>query len=486
MNRDDEILDLINEADALDVPSGGMTRALKRKKRNSLIVRPLATLASIFALFVLVINVSPTVAQALEGIPVLGGMTRALRFSPSTVKDAVKSDYFQPLDLTATDGGVTLNVGYLIADENNVKVIFSTKSDKYKRMFVFCRYGDGEDSVRLYCDNENNWEWTASSRLFSGDNKYPESGALNFEVYEYNELIDKWLDVPDSIPLDSISESTGLKPVAKFSFDIAVDKERIQAPKHYDLNRTLDLEGQTVTLTSIDMYPTCTAINVERGKDNSAEIRSMGFGEFTDDRMHHYKMIPTVEEEYFYPYPSDRGYNYDFSGDTATFYVESLYFSETESLTFASISCSIRTERDIEIDLAAGELAKPSNAATVLEAKKDGKRVSVILKIPYEADLVYDSHLSDVGGFFLWGEDQYSTFGIEDVEAPENYEKYWREYENGDNVKWEEYDGSLFERCVYNVVAYASDDYDGDTITFEFDRTGYVGDKVTLELGSAS
>ena len=46
------------------------------------------------------------------------------------------------------------------------------------------------------------------------------------------------------------------------SFDVTVDKSSIGEMKHYDVYSELEIEGQKIYITGVDMYPTFTAVTV--------------------------------------------------------------------------------------------------------------------------------------------------------------------------------------------------------------------------------
>lgn len=379
MNRNDEYFELLEKLDRVSVPEKCVKRAVRRKRISSFVTKPLVSIAVFFLAFVLLVNVSPTVAQALEGIPVLGDMTRALRFSSRAVYGAVKNDYYQPLNISAEDGDIKLDLQYLVADEENLTVAFDVKCENHEKLYFYCTYGTKDESVLLYCSGSKNHR-TASTAPLVQEGKYPESGKLTFEIYDHDELLKKWLDMDESVPLDSISEMTGIEPIAEFSFDVTVDKSIIGKAKHYDVDAVCGIEGQRIRITKIDMYPTFTAVTVEQDKANDAWVGEIEFTLTDDDKNVYLRQHKeTVTELFCASGDSEVDRN-----ETSVYYAESMYFSNTKNVTFHATGCMFidKGAYDTEIDLATGELTVPTDVIEVIEAKKDGRNVYVRFSVP--------------------------------------------------------------------------------------------------------
>ena len=85
-----------------------VARACARRRRRRWLWRPLPSLAGLFAAFVLLVNVSPTVAHAMSRIPGLDKLAEAVTFSPSLTA-AVEHEFVQPVNQEKTE-----NLAFLI------------------------------------------------------------------------------------------------------------------------------------------------------------------------------------------------------------------------------------------------------------------------------------------------------------------------------------------------------------------------------------
>ena len=427
MNRNDEYYELLEKLDGVAVPEKCVTRAVRRRKINSFIAKPLASVAILFLAFVLLVNVSPSIAYALGDIPVIGGITRAVTFTTRSVHEAVENGYQQQLDMRASDGDLTAELKYLIADEKNVSFTFELKGDLPEKILPVCTYGSEGEYVKLGCEG-NNSLMTAATKYVGGEKKYPDSGTLSIKIYE--------MIVPENLELQftedggivpTVSVNQPDEPLAEFSFDISVDKSSIGEVKHYDVYAALEVEGQTLLIKCVDMYPTCTEITVAQDESNTAWINRLDFN-VRDDAKH----------VYLYSYVSTEDEAWD--ADSRVYLTESMYFSDTKSIEFCLNYCSFMDKGAMktEIDLLTGELTVPTDVIKVVKAEKNGDAVYAEFGIPVEAQ-IDDKALEKLGTLTESEED----FSIDDPDP------YWSKYE------------------------FRSDNYGSDKLKIDFSATGW-------------
>ena len=135
MNRNEEYQDLLKELERVPAElDGTLDRAVKRRRRQVAIYRPLIGMAAAFAVFVLLVNGSESVAYACSQIPILRELAEAVTFSKSLSK-AVENEYVQEMNLVQTDGDVTAEIEYLIVDQKSVVIFYKLYSDKYQEIY---------------------------------------------------------------------------------------------------------------------------------------------------------------------------------------------------------------------------------------------------------------------------------------------------------------------------------------------------------------
>ena len=286
MNRKLEYQELLQELDK-PVPEleSTLDRAYTKKRRRNCIIRPFVSIAATFALFVVLVNFCTPVAYACSKVPFLRDLVEAVTFSRS-LSDAVENEYVQPMYLTQTVGDITASVEYLIVDQKQVNVFFSLESEVYKKL--------GVDPDVVMVDDE----YLKCSYGFSSWGE--ENGELRKLTIDFTDE-----DVPDKLkvvfrvysqfPLDGDTEST-VTPyenandimfedhskhepeiLEEFEFILEFDPNFTRSGKKISVNQMIELDGQQITITDMEIYPTHLRINVEDEEENTAWLRHLYF-----------------------------------------------------------------------------------------------------------------------------------------------------------------------------------------------------------------
>lgn len=289
MNRKKEFEAMIEE---LNLPAPGLETTLdrayrkKRKRTAKMIVRPLGGLAACFVVFVLLVNFCVPVAYACSQIPVLRELAAAVTFSRS-LTDAVENAYAQTMDLSQTDHDITAEVAYLIVDQKQVNIFYRLDSDKYESLEAdpevlnsdgvrpaSCNYhstGFGADNGELRCLS-----------IDFVDNNVPDSLRIRLDVY--TNAISHEQTAPDKA-IEDIYSGTGFENpgyIANFDFLLEFDPKFTAAGKVFPVNQTVILEGQAITITDIEVYPTHMRVDIAESADNTAWLKGLEFYIETD------------------------------------------------------------------------------------------------------------------------------------------------------------------------------------------------------------
>ena len=289
MNRKNEFETMIEE---LNRCAPGLEATLdraykkKRKKTTQLIVRPLAGLAACFAIFVLLVNFCAPVAYACSRIPGLRELAEAVTFSRS-LTDAVENEYVQPMDLSQTENDITAEIAYLIVDQKQVNVFYRLDSKKYESLEA-----DPEvlnvDGVRpASCGYSNTGFGTENGELRClsidfVDNNVPDSLRIKLDVYT-NGIRDEHVAPEQSVD-DIYSDDPYEEPdyLAHFDFLLEFDPKFTATGKVFPVNQTVILEGQAITITEIEVYPTHMRVDIAESEDNTAWLKGLEFYIETD------------------------------------------------------------------------------------------------------------------------------------------------------------------------------------------------------------
>ena len=268
MNRNQEYLELTQQLEEMNAPGGSVLRAMARQRkarRSKLFLRPLAGLAAAFAVFVLLVNVSPNVAQACEGIPILGALVDAVSF-PRSLTKAVENDYYQKIGQKQTIDGVTLSVDNVIVDQKTVNVLY---------------HADGENWDSLYEDGEN-WYLSVHANLRLADGSDVSCSTLTTPDYVAVEFLEQ--DVPNVLLMDAMVELSHYDPDTEeteqleygpYKFRLEFDPSFLAQGEHYEVDQTIELDGQRIRITGIDVYPSYTGFTVECDPTNTAWLRGL-------------------------------------------------------------------------------------------------------------------------------------------------------------------------------------------------------------------
>lgn len=369
MNRNQEYLELTQQLEEMHAPGGSVLRAMARQRkarRSKLFLRPLAGLAAAFAVFVLLVNVSPNVAQACEGIPILGALVDAVSF-PRSLTKAVENDYYQKIGQKQTIDGVTLSVDNVIVDQKTVNVLF---------------HADGENWDSLYEDGEN-WYLSVDAYFRLADGSDAPCAIWSSPDYVSVEFFEQ--DVPNVLLMDATVELSHYDPDTEetekleygpYKFRLEFDPSFLAQGEHYEVDQTLELDGQRIRITGIDVYPSYTGFTVECDPTNTAWLRGLDCYLLAEDGTRF------AEAEGFTGTYSENG------RDLESFRMESNFFHPTGRLTLCVTGASW-AEKNAEtiIHLTEGTAEGLPERFEVLNCKRAGNGWEInLLETLLEAD----------------------------------------------------------------------------------------------------
>ena len=290
MNRMEEYQALLAELEqtpeALEsTVSKALTRRNALQKRWRIAGTSLGSLAACFVGFVLMVNLSVPFARACGHIPVLADLAKAVSWSPS-LSAAVENDYVQPLRLSQAQNGITARVEYLIVDRKQVDVFFSIQSDDYAHLDL--------DHPTLTVPGEQ--EGYASSfssygiengdlmelRIDFMDRDVPDCLTMTFGVYDDPDryktskpVESSLMDYGDELLSDNPKEQREI--LATFTFELHFDPTYTEQGTVIDVGETFLLDGQSVTLTEAEIYPTHLRLNFDYDPANTAWLTELNF-----------------------------------------------------------------------------------------------------------------------------------------------------------------------------------------------------------------
>ena len=381
MNRNEELKQLCLELDeAVPGLDASLEKAKRRKQRRNLVIRPLGSLAAGFAIFVLLVNYCAPVANACSRVPVLRELAAAVTFSRS-LSDAVENDYVQEMNLTQTKNDITAEIAYLIVDQKQVNVFYRLNSDKYRNL-------DADPDVRD-ADGETASGYVLSSNWFAGDSglQHISIDYVDADVPDSLRLIlrvrglDGWEadeEAPELLVEDSFFDDPDPLPeyLEEFDFLLEFDPTFTETGKVIPLNREVILDGQSILMETLEIYPTHLRLEVRDAPGNTAWLKDLDFYVRTEDGMVFSSDISGI---------TATGDGEEESESMVSYRAESNYFYDAEelSLVITGAEWLDKNRERMWVDLATGESDPLPEDVTFEKAERKGNGWTVSFRVEY-------------------------------------------------------------------------------------------------------
>ena len=287
MNRNQEYEALLRELEpappALDGTAERAARRLRRKRRLRVFGIPAGSLAACFAAFVLLVNLFPPFARACGNVPVLRALAQAVAWSPS-LSAAVEHDYVQPMGQSQMVNGITATIEYVIVDQKQVNIFLTLEGEGYETLTAeLPEFTPQQKCAVLGADSLQAPGTLLHVTLDYQDNDVPEGFTMAFQVT--GESAADVPTAPTEPPAEQSLEDAMLEEVpayepdvlADFTFDLSFDPTYTARGEIVPVNSTFQLDGQTLTVTEAEVYPTHVRVNVEGAADNTAWLEDLDF-----------------------------------------------------------------------------------------------------------------------------------------------------------------------------------------------------------------
>ena len=270
MNRNEEYQALLQELEptppALD---GTAERALRRRRRDRrlrIFGVPAGSLAACFIAFVLLVNLFPPFARACGNVPVLRALAQAVAWSPS-LSAAVENDYVQPIGQSQTVNGITATIEYVIVDQKQVNIFFTLKGEGYETLSAELPEFTPRAALRRAGRGLPSAAGDAAA-LHPGLPGQRRAGGLHHDLRRHRGDGGRRAEATAPLrPAGLRTHRSGEEPdiLAEFTFDLEFDPTYTASGEIIPVNSTFQLDGQTLTVTEVEVYPTHVRVNVEGG-----------------------------------------------------------------------------------------------------------------------------------------------------------------------------------------------------------------------------
>lgn len=290
MNRNDEYNELLEELEETPLKLDfTLDRAkLKRKEHKRRLHRavfaPLGTIAAVFAVFVFLVNISPTFAYAAGRVPLLRELAQFVAMSPS-LSAAVENEYVQPVDLVQARDGICARVEYLIVDQKQLNIFYTLTSDTYPALTAdpsISSAGGGtlEGFSVVY---GNPAEESDELRKITVDfpvGNMPDALTVTLRVQAADTpMVEASAPPAQSDYGSSLFEDSYTPPeqICELSFTLVFDPNFTDKGEILELNRDFVLDGQKLTLLSAKIYPTHMRFIFDDTESNTAWMTGLEF-----------------------------------------------------------------------------------------------------------------------------------------------------------------------------------------------------------------
>jgi len=252
-------------------------RARKHRFARRLLAIPSTALALLLALTA-VVNISPAAAHALEGLPVLGQIAAAFNFSP-TLQTAIEHDFAQHIGLEQTIGGITARIEYVIVDRWRLNIFYTLSSDVYDGILSNTQIQWHDDDVGIRPTHSANRaaHEINEPRVLTID--FRDNDTPDVLIVEIQATAACDLPLADSTLLMNelatrIDENT-LEITATFSFELEIDPTFLAHGETIVLDYEFVIDGQMITLTTLDIYPSIMRVNFIADPSNTARAMEL-------------------------------------------------------------------------------------------------------------------------------------------------------------------------------------------------------------------
>ncbi len=343
---------------------------LRQKKRLRMFTVPARAILALAVAFVLLVNLSWSFALACSRLPVFSDLAAAVALSPS-LKAAVENGYVQELNMEQSRNGLTIKLEYLVVDQKQVNIYF--------------RYYD--ENGKNYCIREAiDKTYGTWNRIISGgiDDTH-RNGELQRIRLEYGSD-----DVPGELTLyilanEIISEGPHEFVVSnkqmRFGFNIKFDPNFTRKAEVYTPNQSFTIDGQTFTVTSVEVFPTQMRVYLEADESNTAWIKEL-YCYAEDENGVRYE--PPTEGK------TAIMWNYCVNPMHNGFLLDSAYFSKGKRLTLHILGVALLDkDASIKIDLENNTAQGLPDEITFVGAQQKNELVELHFSVQHREDMVY-------------------------------------------------------------------------------------------------
>ncbi|MFC0190165.1 DUF4179 domain-containing protein [Fictibacillus aquaticus] len=380
--------------DSLDAAiMAGFQKAKKeerKKKRSYKWVYSFVAAAVILLGFFATIRVSPAFANAIANLPGMEKIVEMVKFDKGKMS-AVENDYYQKIGTSAEKNGMRVTIDGVIADESGMVVFYTLTPEQKKEYFDI-----------------------QAAKIISLEGKHLDPGTTGFGSPSNEEGMDRYTGELEFYFENKIQGK-------KFQLDLSLEGEEFSIPftltkdikvsQKYTINKTIEIEGQKLTVVSAEVSPLRTGVHVKMDPNNTKQILALEDLRIVDEKGETWGGI-------------NGGVTGSIiSADEQIIYLQSNYFHKPEELyvVINKLQAVEKEDMTLVVDTEKLQILKqpPGNVLSSLKIEDNNLVFTMNVKKfhgdPFgEIKDVYGNVIETHGGFFRTSDEEgIKEFGIE-------------------------------------------------------------------------
>ncbi len=229
-------------------------RKVKREKRKKKRIVSVAIVFLCCLSLLFSIRVSPTIASQIAKIPGFQAIVSAVARDKG-IKDIVDNNYYEEINATQTKNDLSLTLQGVIADHSGF-VLYYDANAPFELFLEKVQLFQGEDEIECGCSfthNASNQTNISSSVEFGFSEPIAYTSKDFKAIFHFND-----------------KEKGNIKITIPFSLQNEIAQEKV-----FNANRTIDVQGQKLTIKQIRRTPLKLALDIEVDEENTMQILAL-------------------------------------------------------------------------------------------------------------------------------------------------------------------------------------------------------------------
>lgn len=259
----------------------GIYLGKKKKRRRRLRLISSISAAAVFIIMITSIRNSTAFAAYLSRIPGLEYIVKIINYDKG-IDDAVDNNFVQHINQSQQYEGINFTIKDIIADDSKC-ILFYNIENKSSHKFVNLDEMELKDEKGKDLEAGISWGPTTGNDL---NNEKRVEGAVDISFLEGACIPDElFINVKLKESNERNAAVSGKKLAPVWNFKVPIDKKKFSNMKRvYEINQSINVEGQNILFKKMTITPTRIAVDVEYDKDNSKKILNYDDLEIIDEK----------------------------------------------------------------------------------------------------------------------------------------------------------------------------------------------------------